>query len=313
MEDRNFDIEILALPNPNKKLVILDLNGILIDRSYINDISHPLLAPGAPFVVGKFLIWKRPGLDDFLSFLFQYFNVAVWSSISNYNIAPTVKFIFGEHYEKLAFVYDRDFCEILDVSSERSGPIRRDHTTPKPIIRKNLSKVWESFRDFNEANTLIIDDSDEKMVNNPPGTVFNPGTWSKEDVKDDALSMNGKIFRRLIEFGSKYTYNKTRFTDVMKSFKGEEFLSSALSVETRLDIPDLKEITKEHIYEMYEHLRRENERLRLQLERYEQKVEEDIKRRRNEDQSRSLAEYHRNQRAAVMERNLNNYTKYGRK
>jgi hypothetical protein len=302
MEDPVF--ETSELPDPNKKLVIFDLNGILIDRAYINDISHPLLAPGNPSVVGKFLIWKRPGLDNFLSFLFEYFNVAVWSSISKHNIVPTAKFIFGEHYDKLAFVYDRDFCEILtDVPSERSGPVRGDHTTPKPVVRKNLKTVWQSFTRFNETNTLIIDDSDEKMVNNPICSVFNPGTWKRGDTCDDALGMNGKIFKRLLEFGSAgilpCTYDKSRFTDAMKSFQGFEIQGS-------------EEITKDRISEMHEQLRRENEQLRLQLERYEQQVAEEARLRRNEDQSRAQAEYHQRQRASVAERNINNYKRYGR-
>ena len=60
-----------------RKLLILDLNNILIRRKYVKDAGDAVGAEKC----GNFMVWKRPHLNEFLDFAFENFDVAVWSSV----------------------------------------------------------------------------------------------------------------------------------------------------------------------------------------------------------------------------------------
>ena len=44
----------------------------------------------------------------------------------------------------------------------------------KPILLKDLEHVWTIFPWYNESNTLLIDDSPYKVINNPLYTSIHP-------------------------------------------------------------------------------------------------------------------------------------------
>ncbi|KAF7812373.1 putative FCP1 homology domain-containing protein C1271.03c-like [Senna tora] len=56
----------------------------------------------------------------------------------------------------------------------------------KPIMFKDLTKVWESFKDYDQSNTVLIDDYAYKSYLNPEHTSII--TKSFVGVKDDYLS-----------------------------------------------------------------------------------------------------------------------------
>ncbi|XP_026377456.1 uncharacterized protein LOC113271766 isoform X2 [Papaver somniferum] len=62
-----------------KKLLVLDLNGILVDI-----VSNVPDGYKADTFIARKALFKRPFCDDFLKFLFQNFNVGVWSSRTKY-------------------------------------------------------------------------------------------------------------------------------------------------------------------------------------------------------------------------------------
>lgn len=150
-----------------KPLIIFDLNGIFIDRKYEKPSADNI--PDGAQQLGNFLVWKRPGLTEFLDRVFQVADVGVWSSVNKWNADLISKHAFGDYHEKLVFVFDQSLCVPL--------PGDNPH---KPIFLKNLSSIWEKFPQYNASNTLIIDDSDAKMVNNPQQCYYNPGTWKHE-------------------------------------------------------------------------------------------------------------------------------------
>ena len=69
-------------------------------------------------------------LEKFLSILFDNFTVAAWTSAQPQNAVPMAKGVFGNHFEQLAFVWDRSQC-----SAVREG--RVNHTSIK-----DMNKVW---------------------------------------------------------------------------------------------------------------------------------------------------------------------------
>ncbi|KAG5016701.1 hypothetical protein JHK82_022353 [Glycine max] len=58
-----------------KKLIVLDLNGLLVDM-----VSPPPKYCKADAIIGRKAMFKRPFYLEFLNFCFEKFEVAVWSS-----------------------------------------------------------------------------------------------------------------------------------------------------------------------------------------------------------------------------------------
>lgn len=178
----------------SQRLLILDLNGILIHRRYETNLD--LEAPPGAYRHGNFFIWLRPGLKDFLDYIFEHFEVAIWSSAAKHNLDPLVEEIFGEYRERLLFVADQDYCQKV---------VPHDSIAKsKPLFLKNLDKAWAFSAlkgRYDATNTLIVDDSDEKMINNPKECHFNPGTWTIETpAAADCHLMHGSIRKRLDQF-----------------------------------------------------------------------------------------------------------------
>ena len=198
MDDLKTQFDTLTITT--KPLLILDLNGILIYREFIK--SDIVYNNGER--IGNFNIWKRPKLQEFLDFIFSKFHVAVFSSITKKNIEKTVQYVFGEKYSLLKFIYNQDNC--VKVSKFNSKDHKRDIT-----FRKNLQIIWNKFPDFNLENTLIIDDSPEKMRYNPSHCYFIPETWTINNENDTSLSPGGIIYQRIVAFYNRVTENSNCF------------------------------------------------------------------------------------------------------
>nr|CAB3472996.1 unnamed protein product [Digitaria exilis] len=78
-----------------KKLLILDLNGLLADIN--QDFRNADKAHGK--VRGK-LVFRRPYCDDFLRFCFQNFELGIWSSRKRENVTSVVDIVLKrlKHY-----------------------------------------------------------------------------------------------------------------------------------------------------------------------------------------------------------------------
>lgn len=101
---------------------------------------------------GLFVIFERPGLQKFLDFLFENFNVSVWTAASQDYANFIVKnIIIGNRERKLDhffFYYHGE--KINELYSGTS---------------KNLRMLWEVYGldqvGYNKNNTLILDDNDD--------------------------------------------------------------------------------------------------------------------------------------------------------
>ncbi len=173
-----------------KKLVILDLYGLLVHRHSTREPVgdwNKLVSPAT--LLGTNLTWDRPHRDDFLTFLFDNFTVAIWSSAMYKNVDLLAAHIFGpERRKQLLFEFDQSYCETVTPHP--------DPKENKPLFKKNLTTVWAAFPQYNQDNTLLIDDSNWKTIGNPAGTVIKVQTWHPI-MYDDALSENGYIRNKL--------------------------------------------------------------------------------------------------------------------
>ncbi|GAB2228666.1 hypothetical protein Droror1_Dr00022789 [Drosera rotundifolia] len=172
-----------------KKLLILDVNGLLAD------IVRP--APKWVRADGKFrgrAIFRRPFCSDFLNFCMERFDVAIWSSRSKTMVDKIVQILLGDLKEKLIFCWDLSQC-----TQSKVNTLENRH---KPVVFKELRRVWEKTDPhvqwekgyYNASNTLLVDDSPYKALLNPPNTALFPVSYSFKDRRiDDSIGQGGNI------------------------------------------------------------------------------------------------------------------------
>ena len=145
----------VRLAAPARLLVILDLNGTLLCRKKGKN------AQGSAAPV------KRPGLVDFLDYLFDNFSVMIWTSARPENARRMVDAVFTRDQDRrLLAVWGRD---TLDLSEKQYNA--------KVQIYKKLGRVFTGRHAvntpagattfFDQSNTVLFDDSFEKACGEP--------------------------------------------------------------------------------------------------------------------------------------------------
>lgn len=171
-----------------KKLLILDINGILADIIY-----PPPKGYKADTKIAGRAVFTRPFCSDFLKFCLERFNVAIWSSRSRKIIDRLVNYLMGDMKDNLIFSWDLSYC-----TQSNFRTLENKH---KALVFKELRKVWESYDpglpwekgEFNESNTLLLDDTPYKALLNPPHTAIFPYSFDFKDRADDAIGPDGNI------------------------------------------------------------------------------------------------------------------------
>ncbi|PWA51673.1 FCP1-like domain, HAD-like domain protein [Artemisia annua] len=184
--------EEITKATPGIKLVIFELDGMLADIVFPSpkDVEADKYSHGEA-------VFKRPYLDDFLSFCFEKFNVGIWSSrMKKKNLDPVVDCLFGDLKKKLLFTWSGFHC--------RNSGMRTIEDRDKFIVFKELRNIWEKNGPswvkgtFNESNTLLLDDSPYKALLNPKHTGFFPTSYKYTDTNDDCLGFNMEIWRKFV-------------------------------------------------------------------------------------------------------------------
>ncbi|XP_076931115.1 uncharacterized protein LOC143596144 isoform X2 [Bidens hawaiensis] len=171
-----------------KKLIILDVNGLLADIVF--DLPDDIIADK---YITRRAIFKRPYVDEFLSFCFERFHVGIWSSRFMRNLVPVVNFLLGDLKKQLLFLWDG--CNCTD-----SGVGTLD-VQYKNIVVKDLRKIWDEDGPnnkwvkgtFTESNTLLVDDSPYKGLLNPKYTGIFPASYSYMHSDDNLLGPKGEL------------------------------------------------------------------------------------------------------------------------
>lgn len=130
------------MPNPEQKLLILDLDETLIYATEIN------LERDFDFVVGPYFVYKRPYLDEFLKFCLEHFEVAVWTSSTEIYAFEIVENIF-DYKDLLSFVWSRERCTISFDEEERVS-----------FYEKKILKI--KLLGYHLESVIVVDDSPEK-------------------------------------------------------------------------------------------------------------------------------------------------------
>ncbi|XAR64624.1 Phosphoprotein phosphatase [Bertholletia excelsa] len=181
----------------SKKLLVLTLGGVLVHRVYRRMRCSDYKADTykghrADLIVGNFLVFKRPYVEEFMKFCFERFEVGMWSSAMVHNTDDVLSMIMGGLKNKLLFVWDQKKCSNTHFKSLEKAD--------KPIFVKELSKLWAGGQTlprkpgkFSASNTLLIDDEPYKALRNPPNTAIFPHTYKVDNGSDDFLGPDGEL------------------------------------------------------------------------------------------------------------------------
>ncbi|XXG55538.1 hypothetical protein AAC387_Pa03g3188 [Persea americana] len=171
-----------------RKLLILDLNGLLVDMiNFQSNWRRP------DTIIGGRLVYKRPFCDGFLKFCFERFNVGIWSSRTRRNMEAVVDFLMRDDKHKILFFWDQSQCTETGFSTVENSS--------KPLFLKELKKIWDKEvptlpwekGDYTPSNTLLLDDSPYKALRNPPYTAIFPRPFRYRDVKNNSLGPGGDL------------------------------------------------------------------------------------------------------------------------
>ncbi|CAH2044914.1 unnamed protein product, partial [Thlaspi arvense] len=217
---------------PRKKLLVLDLNGLLADIGPIEADRK------ADINIGRRAIYKRPFCEDFLKFCFDKFEVGIWSSRKRNNVDRITEFLLGDMKSKLLFCWDMSYCATTTVGSLENKF--------KFVVFKELNQLWEKHDprlpwkkfDYNETNTVLLDDSPYKALLNPPYTAIFPHSYSYKNNSDTSLGDGGDLrlhLEKLVEaenvqdFIKKNPFGQEAITEASESW---EFYRQAIVMHT---------------------------------------------------------------------------------
>jgi TFIIF-interacting CTD phosphatase-like protein len=176
----------------NKQNLLLDLDQTLICAcdygEYKPNINKKLDAKANNEIFNKinmdniYIVFQRPNLDKFLDFIFENFNVSVWTAASkDYALFIINKLILKldakdkpKKKRKLDYVFFSYHCDI-------SKKIKKG--------TKDLSILWDEFKlpGYSKHNTFIIDDYSEVYKTQPKNCIqIREFNFTDESSEDDS-------------------------------------------------------------------------------------------------------------------------------
>lgn len=136
----------------HRPLLIFDLDETLIHG------AEKTLHREADFKVGPFHIYKRPGLDTFLSKVDCYYDLAIWSSATGdyvHEIAGALR----ASVKEWRFIWSRGKC--IQITDEE---------WVEPVYLKDLKKIKR--RGYHLERALILEDSPKKVSRNYGNAIY---------------------------------------------------------------------------------------------------------------------------------------------
>lgn len=178
-----------------KENVILDLDNTILSAEALQDF--PFHQKGMREKALKFrlhdmdsyyLIFERPGTQDFLDWLFENYNVAVWTAATkDYALFIVDKIILKKSNRQLQFVMFARHCDI---------------SYKKYNTDKKLDLIFDSFRieGFNRDNTIIIDDRKDVWKCQPDNAIH----IKKFEILEDGSEHDDELTQLREEIKAKF-------------------------------------------------------------------------------------------------------------
>lgn len=163
--------------------VIIDLDNTIISSLSANEEKTSHRHKMDKFIWenmdNEYKVFSRPGLDQFLDYLFKNFKVSVWTAASkSYALFIIDNFILIKPDRKLKQILFSYHCK-------QSKKIQK--------TQKKLSMLWTRFNlgnEFSKANTIIIDDhldvynaQPDQCIRIKPFKFTNRKSYNDEELK----------------------------------------------------------------------------------------------------------------------------------
>lgn len=162
--------------------VLLDLDQTLISAEPTEEYDFKTNKNKAKKFVfhdmdGYYVVFERPGIQKFLSYLFDNFTVSIWTAASkDYALFVIDKIILaGNANRKIDYIFFSYHC---DVSKHKKRGT------------KDLSMLWDIYKvdGYNKDNTFIIDDYDEVQNTQPENCIVAiPFEFTNESSPNDTF------------------------------------------------------------------------------------------------------------------------------
>lgn len=150
-----------------------------------------------------YIIFQRPHLQEFLDYLFENFNVSVWTAASkDYALFIVEKILLVKPERQLDYIFFKYHCSI---SSDVTG------------YTKSLRMLWDVYKDdkYNKNNTLIIDDYDEVCETQPYNCIpIEPFHFTKKNSQNDDFLLN--LIDKLEDLKKNNIIGTKKFENVFK-------------------------------------------------------------------------------------------------
>ena len=141
--------------NAKKFNIILDLDNTLINSLTPTEVKKMARSKFRKFesvdMDKSYKVFLRPGLQDFLDFLFENFNVSVWTAASK----EYASFIIDEIILNRAKYGDKRKLDVILFSYHCDFASKYKKCIKSPVM------LWEIFRMYHPSKTYLIDDLPE--------------------------------------------------------------------------------------------------------------------------------------------------------
>ena len=136
-----------------------------------------------------YMVCERPGLQPFLTWLFQNFEVMVWSAASpDYVDFIVKKIVIGNHKNrKVQHIFNSEKC---DESQEKYNG-----------DTKNLNLLWDTydFEGYGPYNVLIIDDMGHVIKSQPSRSIrIKKFVANEKSIGDNDFDRIKKILKKIL-------------------------------------------------------------------------------------------------------------------
>lgn len=164
--------EVSVERDPGDRLIILDVDGLFIKRSYDPGLTAFRVIDESHFEAPRFKIELRKDALTFLEELLSRTSrqpkkaVALWTSSKASTFASYLPRILGDLYHRLEFVWDRQMCTLDPDFRVDQTPIKA-HSTVKLLSTVLSNPMINEDRRWTVDNVVIVDDSEVKLRYNP--------------------------------------------------------------------------------------------------------------------------------------------------
>jgi TFIIF-interacting CTD phosphatase-like protein len=164
----------------NRRNVVLDLDNTLISAEAMSDFpfeQEGIRDKAIKFSIhdmdGYYIIFERPDVQEFLDYLFENFDVSIWTAASkDYALFIIKNIILTKPNRKLKYILFSYHCDISKKFYKKKS--------------KKLDLMWDFFSldGFLSDNTIIIDDLKE-VHDTQPNNCIHIKAWEILDNDSD--------------------------------------------------------------------------------------------------------------------------------